>query len=81
MILRNPLNETLTIQYRGTTYSVEPLADIEVSNDVGTYWKSLHGFLIELSSEEKSTVAKIIEAAKDEAEVEAEEKPAKKKTK
>lgn len=54
MILRNPVEETITVTIFGTTYTVKPNDTIEVPQEVGEYWKTLHGFLkVEQPKQEK----------------------------
>lgn len=46
MIIKNPLNEELSINYKGTHYTVGPKATVEVPDAVAFYWHDhIHEFL------------------------------------
>lgn len=46
MIIQNPTNEIVSIQYAGVVYSVDAQSTVSVSDKVAEFWKKTHGFLI-----------------------------------
>ncbi len=46
MIITNPTENDITIQYKGTEYSVSGKGSVELPKEVALYWKNqLHSFL------------------------------------
>lgn len=46
MILRNPTDNNISVQIRGSKYDLPARESISVSDEVGKYWLTLHAFLI-----------------------------------
>lgn len=71
MILRNPTDQEVSMQYLGLPYSVEAESTVEVEDNVGAHWLKIHEFLV---VEGESTEAKPAKktAKKEEEEEEAE---------
>lgn len=56
MIVKNPTDSEISIQYKGVTYSVPANGESRVPAEVATYWKTkIHAF-VELSEESNPVV-------------------------
>lgn len=79
MIVKNPTDKEIAIQYKGVKYSVAANGQADVPAEVAEHWKSrVHEFItIESATEPVATVAKaeVVE------EIKVEEKEEKKETK
>lgn len=51
MILRNPTDNELSVQIKGSVFTVAAQGTISVDDETGKYWLTLHAFL-EVESEE-----------------------------
>lgn len=59
MKITNPTDNKIEIQFRGIKYSVDAKDSIDVSKDVATFWKGIHGFLeVSEGDEKKETKVK-----------------------
>lgn len=65
MKIINPIDSDISIQYKGETFSVEAKGSVEVPEEVGNHWLSIHGFL---STENKVEKVAPVKAKKEEKE-------------
>ena len=62
--LKNTINKDLTIQFRGTKYTLPSGGKLEVPDDVAVFWKKTHGFLDVLDISERVVLAEEIPKVK-----------------
>lgn len=57
MIIKNPINQELSIQYQGTKYSIPSLGILHTEDEsLVKFWKSIHSFIQIESAETVVTV-------------------------
>lgn len=78
MILKNPTDTEVSITVKGITKTIAPFGTIEVSQEFGNAWLSVHKFLqsdsLEVSVDQEETVEEELEIEEESVEVKEEVK-------